>query len=90
MKTKKIPLRRCVGCGEMKAKGELVRIVKTPEDQILLDITGRANGRGAYICRTVECFDKAIHSKGIERSLKCRISEEVKAELEQEMKKSVS
>lgn len=90
MKTKKVPLRRCVGCGEMKAKGELLRVVKTPEDAVLLDESGRANGRGAYLCRSMECLKKAISGKGIERSLKCRISEEMKEELEQEMKKSVS
>ena len=90
MKTKKIPLRRCVDCGEMKAKGELIRVVKTPEDAILLDATGRANGRGAYLCRTMECLEKAVRNKGLERSLKCRISEEIKAELEQEMKNSAA
>ena len=60
MKNKKIPLRRCVGCGEMKPKGELIRVVRTPEDEIVLDASGRANGRGAYLCRSVECCSQEI------------------------------
>ena len=90
MKSKKVPLRRCVGCGEMKAKGELIRVVKTPEDTIHMDFTGRANGRGAYLCRSMECYQKAVKNKGIERSLKCRLSQEIMTELEQEMRKGVA
>lgn len=90
MKTKKLPQRKCVGCNEMKDKRELVRIVKTPEDAILLDVTGRANGRGAYLCRSMECLRLALRNKGIERSLKCQLTDEIKHELEQEMGKSVT
>ena len=82
---KKIPMRKCVGCGEMKEKKELVRILKTPEDQILLDTTGRANGRGAYICNNPECLAKALKNKGLERSLKSQIPSEVSDRLKKEL-----
>ena len=65
---KKIPLRKCTGCGEMKPKKELVRVVKTPEDEVLMDLTGRVNGRGAYICPNAQCLKIARKSKRIERS----------------------
>lgn len=70
---KQIPLRQCIGCREMKMKTELVRVIKTPDDQVCLDKTGKMNGRGAYICHNKECFEKAVKSKGIERSLKIAI-----------------
>ena len=82
---KKIPMRKCVGCGEMKEKKEMIRVLKTPEDEIVLDTTGRANGRGAYICNSAECFAKAIKNKGLERSLKSQIPEEVSARLKEEL-----
>ena len=82
---KKIPMRQCTGCGEMKDKRTLVRVLKTPEDEILLDKTGRANGRGAYICNSKECFARAVKNKGLERSLKSRIPEEVSARLKEEL-----
>ncbi|MBQ6587139.1 MAG: YlxR family protein [Butyrivibrio sp.] len=82
---KKIPLRKCVGCGEMKEKKEMIRVLKTPEDEIILDTTGRANGRGAYICNNSECLAKAIKNKGLERSLKSRIPEEVSIRLQKEL-----
>lgn len=84
MANKKIPLRRCVGCGEMKAKKELVRVVKM-EDEIVLDATGRKNGRGAYLCANADCLNKAKKSRGLERSFKAPVSEEVYKELEKEM-----
>ena len=59
MKTKKIPMRMCLGCGEMKPKRELIRVVKSKEGDISLDLTGKKSGRGAYICKSVECFEKA-------------------------------
>ncbi|WP_024867458.1 RNase P modulator RnpM [Butyrivibrio sp. FCS014] len=62
---KKIPTRKCVGCGEMKEKKELIRIIKTPEGEILVDTTGKANGRGAYICSNAECFRKAVRNKAL-------------------------
>lgn len=69
-KSRKVPQRQCVGCGDMKNKKDLIRVIKTPEDQINVDTTGKQNGRGAYICNSIECFDKARKNKGLERSLK--------------------
>ena len=86
MQQKKIPLRKCTGCGEMKPKKELVRVVKTPEDEILMDLTGRKNGRGAYICRDVECLKKARKAKRIEKSFQCGIPDEVYDKMEEELK----
>ena len=85
MGVKKIPLRQCIGCGEMKSKKEMLRVIKTPEDAIMIDATGRKNGRGAYICQNVDCFRKAIKNKGLERSLKMGIPEEVYEQLTKEM-----
>lgn len=84
---KKIPMRQCIGCGEMKSKKELIRIIKTPEGEIVLDKTGRANGRGAYICNDVECFKKARKNKGLERSFKQSINAEIYDALEKEFTK---
>ena len=71
MKTKnKIPMRQCTGCREMKSKKEMLRVLKTTEDEIVLDTTGKKNGRGAYLCLSRECLDKAIKNHGLERSLK--------------------
>ncbi len=85
MSVKKIPLRQCIGCGEMKSKKEMIRVIKTAEDQILLDATGRKNGRGAYLCPSMECFKKAVKGKGLERSFKMAIPREVYETLEKEM-----
>lgn len=85
MSTKKIPLRQCIGCGEMKSKKEMIRVLKTNEDEILLDATGRKNGRGAYICPSMECLKKAEKSRGLERSFKMAIPKEVYEILEKEM-----
>lgn len=74
---KKIPMRQCVGCSEMKNKKEMLRILKTPEDDIILDDTGKKNGRGAYICRNKACLEAARKNKGLERSLKRAVSAEV-------------
>lgn len=74
---KKIPMRKCVGCGEMKNKKEMLRVLKTPENVVVLDDTGRKNGRGAYLCFQKECLEKAEKNKGIERSLKMPISPDV-------------
>ena len=82
---KKIPLRKCIGCGEMKNKKEMIRVLKTPEDEIVLDATGRKNGRGAYLCFSRECLDKAIKNKGLERSLKTAIPPEVYDALKEEL-----
>ncbi len=82
---KKIPLRQCIGCGEMKSKKEMVRVIRTPEGEILLDATGRKNGRGAYICPCIECLKKAEKSHGLERSFKMAIPQEVYESLKKEM-----
>ena len=85
MSTKKIPLRQCIGCGEMKSKKEIIRVLKTSEDEIVLDATGRKNGRGAYLCPSMDCFKKAVKNKGLERSFKTAIPKEVYETLEKEM-----
>lgn len=77
MKTKKIPMRMCLGCGEMKPKRELIRVVKSKEGDISLDLTGKKSGRGAYICKSVECFEKARKARKFERSFSCMISEDI-------------
>lgn len=82
---KKIPLRKCTGCGEMKPKKELVRVIKTTEDEIVMDLTGKLNGRGAYVCRSEECLKKAIKTKAIERSLGIKVSESIYDELKKEL-----
>ncbi len=81
---KKIPLRQCVGCGEMKGKKDMMRVLKTTEDEICLDVTGKKNGRGAYVCRSRECLQKARKNKGLERSFKMSIPNEVYDALERE------
>lgn len=85
MSIKKIPLRQCIGCGEMKSKKEMIRVIKTAEDEISLDATGRKNGRGAYICPSMECLQKAIKAKGLERSFKMAIPAQVYEALKEEM-----
>ena len=70
-------MRQCIGCQEMKSKKEMIRVIKTPEDEICLDKTGRKNGRGAYICLNQACLEKAKKTKALERSLKTEIPEEI-------------
>ena len=82
---KKIPFRMCAGCGEMKSKKEMIRVLKTPEGEIVIDTTGKKNGRGAYLCSRTECLQKAIKNKGLERSLKTGIPKEVLEALEKEL-----
>lgn len=82
---KKIPMRKCVGCGEMKPKKDLMRILKTETGDFVVDADGKKNGRGAYICRSADCFRKAVKSKGLERSFRQQIPEEVYDRLEKEM-----
>ena len=82
--TKKIPQRQCIGCGQMKDKKQLIRILKTPENEIIIDATGKKNGRGAYLCNDKECLLKAIKQKGIERSFKMAIDLSVYDELKKE------
>ena len=82
---KKIPMRKCVGCGEMKMKKELRRILRTENGEFVVDAEGKKNGRGAYICRSAECFRKAVRNKGLERSFKQEIPQDVYDRLEKEM-----
>lgn len=81
---KRIPLRQCVGCGEMKSKKDMMRVLKTAGNDICLDVTGKMNGRGAYVCRSRECLQKARKTKGLERSFKMSIPNEVYDVLERE------
>ena len=85
MANKKIPLRKCVACNEMKEKKEMIRVIKTPENEIMLDATGRKNGRGAYICADPGCFRLGRKIKGLEGCLKTAIPQEVYESLEKEM-----
>lgn len=85
MKTKRIPARTCTGCGGQFDKNTLVRILKTPEDTVVFDETGKRNGRGAYICNRLSCFQTAKKRKALERSLKISISPEVYDRIEKEM-----
>ena len=78
-------MRKCVGCGEMKNKREMMRVLKTSDDEFVLDATGKKNGRGAYLCLSKECFEKAVKNKGLERSFKHAIPKDVYEKLEKEM-----
>lgn len=82
---KKVPVRQCVGCQEMKNKRDMLRVIKTADGDILLDATGKKNGRGAYICFCRECLEKAIKNKGLERSFKMAIPKEIYDQLREEM-----
>ena len=82
---RKVPMRKSVGCQEMKSKKEMMRVLKTSENTFELDATGKKNGRGAYICCSKECLEKAIKSKGLERSFKQAIPKEVYETLKKEM-----
>lgn len=84
---KKVPLRQCIGCGEMKGKKDMMRVLKTAGDEICLDVTGKKNGRGAYICRSRDCLLQARRNKGLERSFKMSVSKEVYDTLEKEFEK---
>lgn len=81
MKPKKIPMRMCVGCREMKPKRELIRVVRSPEGEVSLDPVGKKPGRGAYVCRNQNCLGRAIKQKQLERQLEVQLSEEVAAQL---------
>ena len=84
-KVKKIPMRQCLGCNEHKPKGELMRVVRTPEGETVLDFTGKRSGRGAYVCKSLSCLRKARKSRRLERSLDCTITEEVYDRMESEI-----
>jgi uncharacterized protein len=85
MKVKKIPQRMCTGCMEMKPKKELIRIVKNKEGEVSVDLTGKKPGRGAYICRSTECLEKAFKAKRLEKNLETKIDEAVHAKLKEEI-----
>ena len=85
LKPKKIPMRMCVGCREMKPKKELLRVVKPQEGDAHIDRTGKAQGRGAYVCQNVECLKKAQKTRALDRALDTKIEESVFAQLEQQL-----
>lgn len=82
---KNIPQRTCIGCNEVKNKNDLIRIVKDKEGNIFVDKTGKANGRGAYICNNIECLEKMIKTKKLERTFEVTISPEIYEKLRGEM-----
>ena len=82
---KKIPMRRCVGCGESRDKKLLVRVVRTPEGKITVDLTGKASGRGAYLCRNPECLRKAARKKMLNRAFKEPVAPDIYEQLEKEL-----
>ena len=84
-KKRKTPERQCLGCNEHKPKVELLRVVRTPEGDVVLDFTGKKSGRGAYICRNVSCLKKARRSKRIDKSLDVVIPEDVYDRMESEL-----
>ena len=85
MVTRKIPMRKCLGCNEMKEKKSLVRVVRNKENEVSLDLTGKKPGRGAYICKSVECFTKARKAKRFERALEVEISDDIYSQMEKEI-----
>lgn len=87
-KPRKIPQRQCVGCRTMKEKRELIRVVKTPEGEIVLDVTGKKSGRGAYVCPDMQCLKKARTSRALERAFELSIPEEVYDALEAQMEQA--
>ncbi|NLB91474.1 MAG: YlxR family protein [Clostridiales bacterium] len=88
MKPRKIPMRMCVGCREMKPKKELLRVVKTPEGEILLDFSGKVSGRGAYVCPNKECLERAVKQKQLDRALEVVLDDEVIKDLEKALEKT--
>lgn len=88
MKQKKIPMRKCNGCGEQKQKKELVRIVKSPDGEVSLDLTGKASGRGAYICNNADCLQKARKSHRIDKAFEMAIPDEVYEQMLTEISKN--
>ena len=84
-KVKKIPTRRCTGCGESFPKKDLIRVVRSPEGEVSLDFTGKKSGRGAYVCKSAQCFKKARKANRFKTNLECEIPDEVMAALEEEI-----
>ncbi len=89
MKSKRIPMRMCIGCSEMKEKRSLVRVIKTPEGVIFLDATGKKSGRGAYLCKNMDCFQNAKKGRRLERAFSCRVDAAVYEELENALQREV-
>lgn len=87
--SKKIPLRQCIGCGEMKNKKEMMRVIRTAQGDVSLDVTGKKNGRGAYLCFSRECLQKAIKSRGLERSFKMSMDPSIYECLQKEFEESI-
>lgn len=85
MKVKKIPMRMCTGCMEMKPKRELIRVVKNKEGQVFIDLTGKKSGRGAYVCKDIKCLEKAVSTKRLGRNLEVSIDEEILEKLKDEI-----
>ena len=85
MQTRKVPMRKCIGCNEMKEKKELVRVVRAPDGLISLDTTGRSNGRGAYVCRDARCLQAARKAKRLEKAFGCAVPANVYDRLEEEL-----
>lgn len=83
---KKKPLRQCLGCGQMRDKRELIRVIKTADEEFLLDVTGKKNGRGAYICPDCDCLNKVIKTRGLDRAFKMSVEETVYQMLKEELK----
>ena len=85
VRERKIPERRCTGCGEHFPKNTLIRVLRTPEGEIILDVTGKRSGRGAYICKSADCLKKARRARRIESSLECSVPDEIYARMEEEL-----
>ena len=85
MQMRKVPMRMCTGCGQMKPKRELVRVVKSQDGEIALDLTDKKAGRGAYVCRDIECLQKARKARRLEKAFSCRIPDEVYDRMEEEL-----
>ncbi|CAH8710227.1 YlxR family protein [Paenibacillus thiaminolyticus] len=84
MRTRKVPLRKCVACQEMMPKKELIRVVRTPEEEVLIDLTGKKSGRGAYLCGKLSCFKLAHKSRALDRALKHQVQPEIYEQLAQD------
>lgn len=88
MAAKKIPMRKCLGCNEMKEKRSLIRVVRDPQGEISLDLTGKKSGKGAYVCRSVDCYKAAVKSKRFERAFSCAIPTQVYEKMQEELERS--
>lgn len=86
---KKIPMRQCLGCREMKPKRELIRVVRSPEGDISLDFKGKASGRGAYVCPDAQCLKKAVKAKALERAFSCQIPQEIYDKISEQMEAGI-